>query len=137
MNTPNDPLIRVVAAVIFNDAGHLLICRRPAHKRHGGLWEFPGGKIEPGETDLDAAARELHEELAVHVLSVLPTTFSVHDAGSPFMIEFMPTTIQGIPAAIEHSELAWVPPSGLLQYDLAPSDRLFATHLVTQASVTS
>ena len=50
-----------MAAVIERD-GKLLVCRRPGHKRHGGLWEFPGGKLEPGETIVDAARRELDEE---------------------------------------------------------------------------
>src|SRR5690606_20769929 len=61
--------IRVLAAVIRRD-GRWLVCRRPAHKRHGGLWEFPGGKLEPGESLLEAATRELEEELAVRVTGV-------------------------------------------------------------------
>jgi mutator protein MutT len=129
--------IRVVAAVIANEAGHLLICRRPVDKRHGGLWEFPGGKIEQGESDLEAAMRELREELDVRVISILPAIFTVHDAGSPFIIEFMPTAIHGTPLAIEHSELAWVVPNMLLRYELAPSDRLFAMHLGRQDSAAS
>ncbi len=54
------PPIRVIAAVIRRGP-ELLVCRRPAHKRHGGLWEFPGGKCEPGESDADTARRELLE----------------------------------------------------------------------------
>ena len=58
--------IRVIAAVIAR-GDRLLVCQRPPHKRHGGLWEFPGGKCEPGESDLEAARRELHEELGVEL----------------------------------------------------------------------
>ena len=56
--------MRVLATVIRRD-GRLLVCQRPSHKRHGGLWEFPGGKVEPGESDLAASRRELAEELGV------------------------------------------------------------------------
>ena len=62
------PPVRVVAAVIeraSDEGARLLVCRRPAHKRHGGLWEFPGGKVEAGEDLLHAARRELAEELAL------------------------------------------------------------------------
>jgi mutator protein MutT len=64
--TRPDPPIPVLAAVIRRD-GRLLVARRPAHKRHGGLWEFPGGKVEEGESWADAAARERKEELGVDV----------------------------------------------------------------------
>jgi mutator protein MutT len=60
---------RVVAAVIQRNDQYLL-CQRPAHKRHGGLWEFPGGKVHDGETDFDAISRELTEELEVGVVRV-------------------------------------------------------------------
>lgn len=116
--------IRVLAAVICRDDRYL-ICKRPAHKRHGGLWEFPGGKIEDGESDLDAGVREMREELDVDVTSVGPTLFARRDEGSVFSIEFMPVEIVGRPRTIEHSEHAWVPAPELLGYDLAPSDRAF------------
>ena len=117
--------IRVIASVIQRNSC-VLLCRRPAHKRHGNLWEFPGGKIEEGESDLEAARRELTEELDVQVLSVGPVTFSVADPGSDFVIEFLPVEIKGEPACIEHAELAWVPREQVLSYRLAPSDRRFA-----------
>src|SRR5450432_2765139 len=72
---------RVVAAVIQR-GDEYLICQRPAHKRHGGLWEFPGGKLEPGETTFDAATRELREELDVHVVAVGDLMLSIDDPGS-------------------------------------------------------
>jgi mutator protein MutT len=123
-------LVRVVAAVIERD-GRYLLCKRPPHKRHGGMWEFPGGKIEEGESDLDAASRELTEELGVKVLSVAPPRFRVADPGSHFVIEFMRVEIDGSPQCIEHSEVRWVSLSELPHFDLAPSDRRFVEHLLT------
>ena len=120
--------IRVVAAVIRRD-GRLLVCQRPAHKRHGGLWEFPGGKLEAGESAFDGARRELAEELDVTVQTVGDVEFSIHDPGSPFVIEFHPVEIAGNPRCIEHTAHAWVTPQELLTLPLAPSDRQFALHL--------
>jgi mutator protein MutT len=124
--------IHVVAAVIER-GGQYLICRRPVHKRHGGLWEFPGGKIEPGESSIDAACRELREELAVEVTTVHPSLLSVADPGSAFIIDFVPTEILGDPKCLEHSELRWVTPPELDKLDLAPSDRQFADFLLRSA----
>src|SRR4051794_12574389 len=98
--------IRVIAAVIAR-ADKLLVCRRPAHKRHGGLWEFPGGKLEPGEDDETAARREIVEELGIHVERVGETELEIADAGSPFLIAFIPVEASGTPVCHEHSALAW------------------------------
>jgi len=120
--------IRVVAAVVRR-YGRLLVCQRPAHKRHGGLWEFPGGKLEAGESTFDGARRELAEELGVVVRSVDELEFSSQDPGSEFVIEFHPVEIDGDPKCREHPALAWVTPEELLTLPLAPSDRAFAVHL--------
>ena len=125
--------MRVLASVIKQD-NRLFICQRPASKRHGGLWEFPGGKVEAGESDLAASRRELAEELGVHVLSVGPVDFSVADPGSDFVIEFLPVTIEGDPVCLEHSAVAWVRLTELLAYDLAPSDRRYAEFLLERES---
>jgi mutator protein MutT len=119
--------IRVVASVIHRD-GRLLLCQRPAHKRHGGLWEFPGGKVEPGESDHQAVARELGEELDVSVTAVGTVEFSIADPGSHFVIEFLPVEIAGEPRCLEHAALAWVSDHELLGLQLAPSDRRYALH---------
>ncbi|MGM0669791.1 MAG: (deoxy)nucleoside triphosphate pyrophosphohydrolase [Gemmatimonadota bacterium] len=116
--------IRVLASVIQRNQ-RLLVCRRPLHKRHGGLWEFPGGKVKDGESDLEAARRELAEELGVHVTAAGPVELSVRDPGSEFVIEFLPVTIQGEPRCLEHMALAWEEEGKLAAYDLAPSDRRY------------
>ena len=118
--------VRVVAAVVSDSAGRLLLCKRPAHKRHGDLWEFPGGKLEPGETPLHTAQRELAEELGVEVTGVGPLVYSVCDPGSEFVIEFHEVSIRGTPRCIEHSAIAWMTPADLATLPLAPSDLRFA-----------
>lgn len=117
---------RVLAAVVERD-GRLLLARRPAGKRHAGLWEFPGGKFLPGETPLDAARRELSEELGVEAAAAGALLWIAPDPGSPFIIEFHKVEIRGEPAALEHEALAWVLPEELPLYPLAPSDRSFVT----------
>ena len=120
---------RVVAAVITRD-DCVLIGRRPVGKHHAGKWEFPGGKLEAGESLLDAARRELLEELDVDVLEVAPAEFAREDAVSGFVIEFVPTVVRGQPRALEHDALAWVAPADLASYDLAPSDREYVDWLL-------
>lgn len=117
--------VRVVASVIEID-GKLLLCERPADKRHGGLWEFPGGKIEQGESDFAAVERELAEELGVRVLEVGAVELAVRDPGSEFVIEFLPVVIEGEPQALEHAALAWVGEEEPRRIWLAPSDRRYA-----------
>jgi mutator protein MutT len=120
--------ISVLAAVVRRHDKYL-ICQRPFHKRHGGLWEFPGGKLEPGETYLGAAQRELAEELAVKVLTVGSPLFSIADPGSEFLIEFIPTMIEGEPKRLEHLDLKWMSLEELPSVALAPSDRRFIEFL--------
>jgi len=126
------PPIRVLAAVVQRN-GCYLICQRPAHKRHGGLWEFPGGKLEPNESLLDAANRELTEELGVTAVEVGNPLFSIADPNSPFAIEFVPTTIVGEPICLEHLELLWATLLELPEFPLAPSDRKFVEFLLANA----
>jgi 8-oxo-dGTP pyrophosphatase MutT (NUDIX family) len=129
MTSSAPQIIRVLAAVVV-DKGRYLVCQRPLHKRHGGLWEFPGGKLEPGESLLDAANRELTEELNVSVVSVGEPIYSAHDEGSPFVIEFVPCEIRGEPACLEHADVCWATLEDIQHLDLAPSDRKFVRFLL-------
>jgi len=126
--------IRVIAAVMCR-ADTLLVSQRPPHKRHGALFEFPGGKVEPGESYADAATRELAEELGVTVTSVGPELFAVTDPGSTFHIAFVPVTITGEPLCLEHTAHVWGTPRELQQLPLAPSDRLFVEFLIAHPDV--
>ncbi len=121
-------LTSVLAAVIER-SGNYLVCQRPSDKRHGSLWEFPGGKVEMGETHFEAARRELAEELDVRVLSVGSAIFSIADPGSEFLIEFVPATIDGSPKCLEHMDLKWLSLLDLPSLELAPSDRRFVDFL--------
>lgn len=122
----------VVAAVIEKD-GTYLVCRRPMHKRHGGFWEFPGGKLEGDESLLDAARRELSEELGLHVSSDSGLCFSMLDEASGYMINFVRVQAEGEPSLLEHTELAWCTAQELLKIDLAPSDKQFVEYLNKQS----
>lgn len=118
-------MLEVVAALICR-GDRYLICRRPMHKARGGQWEFPGGKVEKGETKQQAIVREIREELAVqlcadgiaaeviHAYPDLTVHLSLLDA----------RIISGEPAALEHSEFAWVTLEEMQQYDLCPADRM-------------
>ena len=119
--------IRVIAAVISR-GDKLLVCQRPPHKRHGGLWEFPGGKVEPNEDDETAVRRELREELGLDLLEIGAPELEVADPGSPYLIAFIPVRAAGEPRAHEHSALAWGTPVELLALPLAPSDRRYVEH---------
>lgn len=120
--------VAVVAAVIERD-GRFLVGKRPAHKRHGGLWEFPGGKIDDGESVAQAAARELEEELTLSVLDVRDRLHHEDDAGGVFAVHFHPVRVQGDPRALEHEEIGWFTLAELADLPLAPADAGFVEWL--------
>lgn len=117
--------VPVVCAVIERE-GLVLIAQRPPHKLLPLKWEFPGGKVEPGEAVADAIVREIREELGceVRVTRALPPF--IHDYKTvviemiPFVCNLLPGTTE--PHPHEHVAIAWVPPAGLRAYDLAAAD---------------
>ena len=116
-----------VVSVDPHRGARFLVCRRPEKKRHGGLWEFPGGKVEEGETREDAVRRELGEELGLEVLSTGRTLFVATDPGSAFQIEFIETEAIGSPKPTEHSEISWCSCDDLSRLLLAPADARFVS----------
>ena len=120
--------IPVVAAVVRHSDTYL-VARRPDHKRHGGMWEFPGGKVLEDETMLEAVSRELLEELGVATVSIGERVFSARDEGTAFVIHFVETDISGEPRSIEHSGIRWVALEELKTMSLAPSDAAFVAQL--------
>jgi mutator protein MutT len=123
------PSIRVVACVLSRGR-EFLVCQRPLSKHHGGLWEFPGGKVEPGETYEAAARRELKEELGVELISASEIDFSAADSDSSYVIAFMPVSVRGAPSCTEHIAIRWCMPTELASLPLAPSDRRYVEHLL-------
>ena len=113
----------VVAALIW-DAEKFMICQRPANKARGLLWEFVGGKVEPGETREAALVRECREELAVE-LSVGEAFMDVLHEYPDLTVHltlFHATIAQGIPQKLEHNDIRWITPSQIPQYDFCPAD---------------
>ena len=122
---------RVIACVIQRERSYL-VCQRPLHKRHGGLWEFPGGKVEGGENDAAAARRELREELSLELVGADAPTFELADPDSQFLIAFVPVVASGEPTCLEHVDLRWGSLEQLLELPLAPSDKAFVEYLLRQ-----
>jgi 8-oxo-dGTP diphosphatase len=123
---PATPPIPVVAGVVVDAAGRVLLAQRPAHKHLGLKWEFPGGKVEAGEKPEDALQRELHEELGITIESLRPLPRFTHDYGA-VVIEMIPflcrlSSASHAPHAHEHVALAWATLDSLNSYDLAPAD---------------
>lgn len=121
-------LVDVVAAVIRREDKYLL-CLRPTHKRHGGRWEFPGGKVEEGESFEDALRRELAEELGLIPQSVGEVLFTSQDHDSVYRIHFIEARVLGEPVAYEHDEVIWSSIKTMTQLPLAPTDLKFALTL--------
>ena len=116
--------VPVVATVVRRDSA-VLLCRRPSHKRHGGLWEFPGGKLLSGETLGEATVRELAEELELELEELTSYLGSEQDPGAVFVIHFVEAKASGDPASVEHQEVVWVTPGHIGRFQLAPGDRAF------------
>lgn len=124
MSSPASPL-RVVCALIEHE-GRVLMAQRPAHKHLGGKWEFPGGKIEPGETPEAALHRELREELGVTVTVIRPLVSHTH-AYPAVTVELIPFVVRlaadsAAPHTREHAALRWVPSPELPSLDLPEAD---------------
>ncbi|MDQ3493974.1 MAG: 8-oxo-dGTP diphosphatase MutT, partial [Pseudomonadota bacterium] len=124
-HTLPDPPVHVVAAAITDPRGRILLARRTAGRELAGLWEFPGGKVEPGETPKAALRRELHEELGI-VVEVGPALIAVPHA-YPHRRLYLDvrhvTNWRGTPKGREGQALAWVAPDKLQRYAMPPADR--------------
>lgn len=116
-------MVEVVAALIW-DKDQFMICQRPPHKTRALLWEFVGGKVEPGETKQRALIRECREELAV--------TVSVGDVFMEVIHEYPDMTVhltlfnaaiaEGVPQKLEHNDIKWITPGEIDKYDFCPAD---------------
>ena len=116
-------MTEVVAALIW-DKNRFLACQRPAHKARGLLWEFVGGKVEPGETKEQALIRECQEELAVTVAvqDVFMEVDHVYPDLTVHLTLFNASITEGIPQKIEHNDLRWITVEEIDQYEFCPAD---------------
>jgi len=133
-DTTRDRGITEVVAALIREDGRLLICQRPAHKARGLLWEFPGGKVDAGESHAQALMRECEEELAV--------TLEVGDLYMCQVHAYPDVTVRlslyhariarGRPRMLEHADLLWVRPGELNQYDFCPADTWIIARLMEE-----
>ena len=116
-------MTEVVAALIW-DEKRFLACQRPAHKARGLLWEFVGGKVEPGETREQALIRECQEELAVTVAvqDVFMEVDHVYPDLTVHLTLFNASIAEGIPQKLEHNDLRWITVEEIDQYEFCPAD---------------
>ena len=124
-------MTEVVAALIW-DRDKFMICQRPAHKARGLLWEFVGGKVEPGETKEQALIRECQEELAI--------TLSVGDVFMDLVHEypdlivhltlFNAAILEGVPQKLEHNDIKWIRQGEIPNYEFCPADEEILDRLI-------
>ncbi len=116
-------MIEVVAALIW-DENRFLACQRPAHKARGLLWEFVGGKVEPGETREQALIRECQEELAITVAvqDVFMEVDHVYPDLTVHLTLFNASIAEGTPQKIEHNDLRWITVDEIDEYEFCPAD---------------
>ena len=126
-------LLLVAAAALVDADGRVLICQRPEGKSLAGLWEFPGGKLEAGETPEACLIRELEEELGIAVKAdcLAPFVFASHAYEDLHLL--MPLYLcrrwEGFVQRREHADLAWVKPIRLLDYPMPPADAPLCAYL--------
>ena len=123
-----------VAAALIWDGDRFMICQRPAHKARGLLWEFVGGKVEPGETLEQALIRECREELAVTV-SVGEIFMDVVHEYPDLLVHltlFNAVIAEGIPQKLEHNDIRWITVDEIPSYDFCPADEEILKRLMEQ-----
>ena len=119
-------LLLVVAAALVDPDGRVLIAQRPEGKQLAGLWEFPGGKVEPGERPEETLIRELNEELSISVKEpcLAPLSFASHRYEDFHLL--MPLYVcrrwEGTPTAVEHQAIRWVILTRLREFPMPPAD---------------
>jgi 8-oxo-dGTP diphosphatase len=134
MTIETGKMLLVAACALLDEDGRVLIARRPDHKADGGLWEFPGGKIEPGERPEAAVTRELREELGVEPCErcLQPFAFASHpmpDGRHLLMPLYVCRKWDGFPDPKEGQQIAWVRPKDLANYPMPAPDVPLAAEL--------
>lgn len=126
MSDAGKKILLVAACALIDSDGRILLAQRPEGKSLAGLWEFPGGKVEPGETPEECLVRELEEELGIKtkVACLAPLTFASHsyDTFHLLMPLYVCRRYEGIPQSRERQALKWVKPMQLRDYPMPPAD---------------
>lgn len=117
--------LEVVAAQIWRGE-RFLLCQRPEHKKRGLMWEFPGGKVEPGETKEEALIREISEELGcgIGVDGFLNAVEYAYPDITVHLSLFRCHVISGEPQKLEHQDIQWISPAEIAEFALCPADKL-------------
>ena len=127
------PTVLVVAVALIDADGRVLIAQRPEGKQLAGLWEFPGGKVDPGERPEQALIRELNEELGIDVneACLAPFVFASHayDSFHLLMPLYLCRRWEGTVTRHEHAALAWVRPNRMSDYPMPPADAPLVAYL--------
>ncbi|MBD2872557.1 8-oxo-dGTP diphosphatase MutT [Paenibacillus arenilitoris] len=127
-------MIEVAAAIIEDGAGRILIARRAPGKSQAGLWEFPGGKLEPGESPEDCLRRELLEEMGIEIDPYAYFGVNEHDYGTVKirLIAYRAKYVSGEIVLMDHDEYRWVSREELGEYTFAEADVGFVGELVVE-----
>ncbi len=127
--------VHVVAGVLRDARGRVLLARRTEGRDLAGLWEFPGGKVEPGESPEDALVRELREELGVETEVGAPVAcVPLESPGRRLLLDVREVAFSGPPRGLEGQALAWVPLRKLSDYPMPPADVPVVAELLRRAS---
>lgn len=126
-------MLEVVAGLI-HDGKRFLICQRPAHKARAMQWEFPGGKIEAGESGEEALVREIREELGaeVSVEKRLMDVIHAYPDLSVHLTLYAAVIAKGAPQRLEHSDIRWIIAEEIPDYDFCPADRAFLARIMEE-----
>ena len=126
----------VVAALIWNN-DRFLACQRPAHKARGLLWEFVGGKVEPGESREEALIRECQEELGIRVkpLGIFMEVTHTYPDLTVHLILYNAVIAEGEIRLLEHNDAKWLLPEQIPQYDFCPADKEILERIMRKAGL--
>lgn len=122
-----NPTMIVAAAALVDFEGRVLLQQRSAHRRYAGMWEFPGGKVEQGETPEAALIRELKEELGIETdqACLAPAAFASHETDQDhiLLLIYVCRKWRGTPAALDADGLRWVRPKDMFALEMPPADK--------------
>jgi 8-oxo-dGTP diphosphatase len=127
-----DQPIRVAVGIIVDSDGNLLLCQRPSHKPYPLQWEFPGGKVEPGESLVEALRRELTEELSIHIVGAdqIHEETTTYSTGETYRVAyFLVTSWDGELQYGEFADVTWTSPKQIGSFDVLEGNRTIAAKL--------